>query len=93
MPWWSTNYTEIGKRGQPVHRGESADVAAGNRREEMIARGAATARNRRIKQWKKDVASAQAAVIKLEAIPAAKRNRRELRKAKNRLRDLKKGHG
>ena len=93
MPWWSTNYTEIGQRGQPVHRGKSADVEARERADAAAAASAAKARDKRIREWRRDVAKAQAEVIRLEAIPEAKRNARQLRQAKKRLKDLKNSHG
>lgn len=93
MPWWSTNYTEVGKRGQPVHRGESADVEARKRADAAAAASAAKARDKRIREWRRDVARAQAEVIRLEAIPEAKRNARKLRAAKKHLKDLQRGHG
>lgn len=91
MPWWSSNYYDNKK--SIGERLESADVAASRRREKAAAEGAARERDRRRRQWMRDVAEAQAEVIKLEAIPEPKRNARKLRQAKKRLRDLKSSHG
>lgn len=91
MSIFGKNYYNNGK---PVgERVKSADVEASERREAAAAAAAAKGRDRRIRQWQRDVAQARAEVIRLEAIPEAKRNARKLRQAKKHLKDLLNSHG
>ena len=66
----------------------SADVEASRRRDKQNAEAAARVRARQRRDWSRDVARARAEVIRLEAIPEAKRNAGKLRRARRRLRDL-----